>query len=171
VKKFKLFGGVEVEDLGLYLRDYYKRYPRIKIYVGTDSMQGGRYTKYVTSIGLLHPEYKDENGQYHGGGGVHVIFRRDNVPRIREIFPRLWKETEFSLETAELVHEALKDMWTKPLNNKKVPIIHLDFSAQPRYKSNQAHDASIGYIKGYGFEVHCKPDSWCASYLSDWLCR
>jgi predicted RNase H-related nuclease YkuK (DUF458 family) len=171
MKNFKMFGGKEIEDLGEYLRNYYERNPRIRVYVGTDSLQNGKYTKYVTTICMVHPEHIDEKGMFHYGTGVHVIYRRENLNRIRDIFTRLWHETELSFEVAQLVHESLKDVWKQPLNIEKVPIVHLDFSSQPKYKSHQAHDVSVGYIKGNGFHVETKPNAWCATVASDWLCH
>ena len=171
MKNFKLFGGKEIENLGEYLRNYIKLNPRVKVYVGTDSIQNGKFTKYVTAIGLLKPEYIGEKGDFHYGEGVHVVFRRDNIKRIRDVYSRLWHETELTFEVASYVHEELKDVWTQPLNNEKVPIVHLDLNVSPKYKSHQVHDVSVGYIRGNGFEVYCKPNSWMASVAADWLCK
>jgi len=172
MKNFKLFGGKEIDDLGVYLRDYYKLHPRVKIYVGTDSIQNGKYTKYVTAIGMLHPEYIGDYGDFHHSAGVHVIYNRENIKRIRDIFSRLWRETELALEVSTYVHDALKDVWTQPLNNnEKIPIVHLDFSHQPRFKSHQVFDASVGYIKGQGFEVKTKPEAFMATCGADHLCH
>jgi predicted RNase H-related nuclease YkuK (DUF458 family) len=171
MKNFKLFGGKEIENLGEYLRNYYAKNPKVKFYVGTDSLQNGKFTKYVTTVCMLHPEHIDEKGMFHYSAGVHVVYHRENVKRIRDVFSRLWHETELTFEIAQYVHEALKDVWVGPLHNEKVPIVHLDLSDQPRYKSHQVHDVSMGYVKGQGFEVHCKPDAWCATYASDWLCH
>jgi predicted RNase H-related nuclease YkuK (DUF458 family) len=170
MKNFRKFGGQEIEDLGVYLRDYYAQYPRVKIFVGTDSLQSGKFTKYVTTVCMLHPEYID-NGKFHYSSGVHVVYRRENVKRIRDVFSRLWKETELTFEVSQYVHESLKEVWKQPLNNEKIPIVHLDFSNQPQFKSHQVHDTSMGYIKGHGFEVYAKPMAWSATYASDWLCQ
>ena len=171
MKNFRMFGGSEIENLGEYLRNYYANNPRVKFYVGTDSLQNGKFTKYVTVVAMLKPEYLDENGKFHFGAGAHLVYKRENVKRIRDVFSRLWKETELTQEVALFVHEALKDVWKGPMNSEKIPIVHLDFSHQPKYKSHQVHDTSVGYIKGQGFEVHTKPDAWCATVAADWLCH
>ena len=171
MKNFRLVGGNEIENLRNYLRNYYIEHPRIEFYVGTDSAQCGKHTKYVTTICMLHPEHIDELGKFHHGAGVHVVYKRENVQRIRDVYTRLWHETELTYEVAQYVHEIMKDIWKQPLNNEKVPIVHLDLNRQPKYKSNSAHDASIGYLKGYGFEVYSKPQSWSSSYVADWLCK
>ncbi len=169
---FKLLGGKGIDNLGEYLRKYYIENPNVKFYVGTDSLQNGKYTKYVTTVAMRHPEHTDENGHFHYGSGVHLVFKKENVTRIRDIFTRLWRETELSYNLANYVHDSLKDIWKQPLNdNKRIPIVHLDLNEQPKFKSNKVLDASIGYIKGMGFEVHSKPSAWCASVASDWLCK
>lgn len=171
MKNFKLFGGKEIENLGEYLRAYVELNPRTKVYIGTDSIQNGKFTKYVTAIGLLQPEYTGKMGDFHYGAGVHVIFRRDNIKRIREVYSRLWHETELTLEVATYVHDSLKDMWTQPLNNERIPIVHLDLNSSPKFKSHQVHDISVGYLKGSGFEVHVKPEAFMATVSADHLCH
>lgn len=171
MKNFRLFGGIAIDDLGEYLRNYYAQNPRVIFYVGTDSLQNGKFTKYVTTVAMLHPEHLDEKGGFHYGAGVHLVYRRDNVKRIRDVFSRLWRETELTFEVSNYVHDALKDVWTGPLHNEKVPIVHLDLNPDPKWKSHQVHDASVGYLKGSGFEVYSKPLSWASTYCADWLCH
>ena len=118
MKNFKLFGGKEIENLGEYLRNYYAKNPKVKFYVGTDSLQNGKFTKYVTTVCMLHPEHIDEKGMFHYSAGVHVVYHRENVKRIRDVFSRLWHETELTFEIAQYVHEALKDVWVGPLHNE-----------------------------------------------------
>lgn len=171
MKNFRKFGGSEIENLGEYLRNYYAKNPTVKFYVGTDSLQNGKFTKYVTTVCMLHPEHLDEKGVFHYGAGVHIVYKRDNVKRIRDVFSRLWKETEMTYEVAQYVHESLIDVWKGPLNNEKVPIVHLDFNPDPKWKSHQVHDSSVGYLRGQGFEVYTKDLAWAATYASDWLCH
>ena len=84
MKDFKLFGGQEIEDLGVYLREYYDLHPDIQIYIGTDSAQHGKVTKYATAISRLRP-----------GKGVHVVYKKIIIRRERDMFTRLWNETEW----------------------------------------------------------------------------
>lgn len=170
MKDFKLVGGVEIENLGEYLRNYYAENPKVKFYVGTDSLQNGKFTKYVTTVCMRHGEYVDK-GRFHYGAGVHLVFKRDNVKRIRDVFSRLWRETELTLEVALYVHGELKDVWGQPLHNERVPILHLDFNDSPKFKSHQVYDTSMGYLRGQGFEVYGKPAAWASSYAADWLCK
>ena len=159
MKDFKLFGGQELENLGEYLREYYALYPDIQIYIGTDSAQHGKVTKYATAISLLRP-----------GKGVHVVFNRHNIKRERDMFTRLWNEVEYTREVAEYVHDEMKDIYPHK-DDDKIPVIHLDFNKQPRFKSNIVHDLSIGYMRGFGFKVFSKNESWCASVCADMLVK
>lgn len=157
MENFKLFSGQEIKDLCKYLQDYYMLHPEIKLFVGSDSAQHGKFTKYATAIAMVHP-----------GKGVHVIFQRFNIRRERDIFTRLWNEVEYTREVADYVHNALKDIYPHELNTK-IPMIHLDFNKSPKHKSNMVHDASIGYLKGYGYQCESKSDSWCAAVAADML--
>jgi predicted RNase H-related nuclease YkuK (DUF458 family) len=156
MENFKLFGGQEIKDLSEYLKNYYISNPNIQIFVGTDSAQHGKFTRYATAIAMVNP-----------GKGAHVIFQRFNIKRERDLFTRLWNEVEYTREVADYVHESLKDIYIH--KNEKIPIIHLDFNKSPKHKSNKVHDAAMGYLKGYGYIVDSKSDSWAASFVADML--
>lgn len=159
MENFRLFGGQELENLGEYLREYYAMYPDIKIYVGTDSAQHGKFTKYATVISLLRP-----------GKGVHVVYKRHNIRRERDMFTRLWNEVELTREVADYVHETLAEVYEHK-ENERIPIIHLDFNKSPKHKSNIVHDLSMGYLTSFGYKAFSKPSSWCASYCADMLVK
>jgi len=161
MKDFKLFGGEGIDDLGEYIKEYYAQYQDIEIYVGTDSAQHGKVTKYATAVSLLRP-----------GKGVHVVYRRITIKRERDMFTRLWNEVEMTREIGEYVHDVMKDVYeVKNKKNIKIPILHLDFNKQPKYKSNVVHDLSIGYLRGFGFDVSSKNTSWCATVAADLLVK
>lgn len=159
MKDFKFFGGEGLGDLGEYLRNYYSQHSDIQIYIGTDSAQHGKVTKYATAVSLLKP-----------GKGVHVVYRKIISPRDRDLFTRLWKETEYTREVADYVHDEMVNVYENKKGDK-IPILHLDFNKSPKYKSYMVHDISIGYLKGLGYNVYSKSDSWCASFVSDFLVK
>jgi predicted RNase H-related nuclease YkuK (DUF458 family) len=159
MKDFKLFGGQELEDLGKYIKEYYAQNPDIKIFVGTDSAQHGKVTKYATVVSLLRP-----------GKGVHIVFKRTNIRRERDMFTRLWNEVEYSREVADYIHDEMEGIYPHE-DNVKIPVVHMDFNKSPKHKSNVVHDLSVGYMKGFGYEVHTKPDSWCSTYAADELVK
>jgi len=159
MKDFKLFGGREIENLGEYLKEYYAQYPDIKIFVGTDSAQHGKVTKYATVVALLHP-----------GKGVHVVFRRVNIRRERDMFTRLWNEVEYTREVADYVHDIFEGIYEHP-ENEKIPTVHLDFNKSPKFKSNVVHDLSVGYMRGFGYRVESKSNSWASTFCADHLIK
>ena len=103
---FKLFGGSQIEDVGKYVLDYVTKYPETMVFIGTDSTQLRKITLYATAIMLYHP-----------GRGAHIVFKRDRVPKIKDLFTRLWKEVEIVKEVAEYIDSTLKGKykfeWTK----------------------------------------------------------
>lgn len=94
MEQFKLLGGSIIEDVGQYSRDYIKNnvneHSEMIIYVGTDSKQHRKFTMYATVIAF-----------YHIGKGAHIIFNRTRVPKIKDIFTRLYNEVEMTRCTAE----------------------------------------------------------------------
>lgn len=155
--KFKLYNGDDIEDLELYIKEYYKKNPDSIIFVGADSAQHGKVTKYATTISFLRPRR-----------GTHIIYSKFVINREKDLFNRLWKEVECAREVAEYVDEILRDVYVNK-KDTKIPIIHLDFNRSSKYKSHIVHDISIGYLTGIGFEVYCKPssNSWSASIAAD----
>lgn len=154
-KKFRLFGGDELQDVGIYVKDYLNRNSDIKIFVGTDSKQYKNYTKYVTVVGLLKPQK-----------GVHIVYKRENIRKIKDIFSRLWNEVEYSRELADYIESVVNIK-----SDKKMITVHLDINIDKKAKSNIVHDSAVGYIKGLGYDVETKPNSWAASKAADMLCK
>jgi predicted RNase H-related nuclease YkuK (DUF458 family) len=154
-KMFRLFGGDELKDVGLYVKDYLRNNPEVKVFIGTDSRQYRNYTKYVTVIGLLKPRK-----------GVHIIFKRENISKIRDIFSRLWNEVEYSRDIADYIESVVNEK-----SEKKIVTVHLDINFNKETKSSIVHDSAVGYLKGLGYNVETKPDSWAASKAADMLCK
>jgi len=155
---FKKFGGVIIPDVGKYISDYLKKQPFTKIYIGTDSHQSGKTTNYATAIVLYD---LDENGIGHG---AHVIYARNKENKTHDIFTRIWTEITYSVEVAEIVCETVK------IQREEI-VIDIDVNPNEHEGSNVVFNASVGYIKGIGFGVRAKPDSWAASCSADLLCK
>jgi predicted RNase H-related nuclease YkuK (DUF458 family) len=147
---FKKFGGQKIEDVSLYVKEYLQKYPGVKVYIGTDSVQLRSATNYATAICL-----------WHVGNGAHVIFQRQRLEKTKDLFTRLWIETELSLKVANELRDSIG----------VESVVDLDINPSEKYKSNMAHDAAMGMVKGYGFEVRTKPDAWAASCAADLLCK
>lgn len=156
---FKLINGDSIENLADYLKEYYVQHPDLEVFIGTDSAQHGKVTKYATAISLLRP-----------GKGVHVIYRKISITRERDMFTRLWNEVEHTREVGEYVNDVFQEFYDHKIEGK-IPTLHLDFNKQPKYKSYVVHDLSIGYLTSFGFKVKSKSESWCASFCADHLVK
>lgn len=160
MKVFKLFGGTVIADLKSYVKDYVTKHPEVEVYVGSDSSQLRKQTVYATVILFYHP-----------GKGAHLIFHRERIDKVRVLYERLWREVEASLEVAQIVDEALSEVRTAEPGKRLVAAVDLDFNPNEMHKSNVVHDAGVGTLKGYGFNVRTKPNAYTASYAADLICK
>ena len=67
---------------------------KVEVHVGCDSQNHKRHTVYVTTVVFRFPN-----------NGAHVIYRRERVPKILDMWTKLWGETERSVELANLILE------------------------------------------------------------------
>lgn len=136
-----------INDVKGYITDYINTNGNVKLYVGCDSKQSGDFTTYAVSAVL-----------YKKGLGGHVIYFIDKVPRIRDMFTKLWGEVERTKEFLEYLGDDLKPL---------VEEVHLDLNSKPTHKSNMVYDGGIGLINSMGYKAVGKPASWSASYCAD----
>jgi len=149
MKKFRLYSGDVIDDLGKYINQYLTDYPDAEIYIGTDSADRHE-TIYVSVVVFRHPNH-----------GAHVIFRKEYEKKSPDLFTKLWREVE---KTSVLAH------YIKPyLPEGRLLTVDLDLNSLKRHASNIAHDAAVGYMKGQGFNVRSKPQAWSASRAADHL--
>jgi uncharacterized protein len=137
-------GVVEQVELEKYFFDYKIAHPEVLIRVGTDSKQAGSKTNYVTTVCFVHPSK-----------GVHIIYKKVVAERVKDIYTRLFKEAELSVEVVDY------------LKGKNYIIIHLDYSPTKLLKSASTCDAVMGWLKSAGYTVACKPDAFAASSAAD----
>ena len=45
--------------------------------------------------------------------------------------------------------------------------IHADINPDPKWESNKAMSAAVGWVIGSGYDFKVKPNSWAASYAGD----
>lgn len=117
------------------------------VHVGTDSLQVGRRTQFVTVLVVLNPP--------HGG---RVFYQRDSVPRIKSLRDRLTKEVWRSLEIAMLLPE--HDL-----------TVHIDANPSEKHMSSRYLQELVGMVVGQGFKALWKPDSWAATHAADHVVR
>jgi predicted RNase H-related nuclease YkuK (DUF458 family) len=134
-----------------YIIQYLKDNPETKIYVGTDSQNRGPETIFATAIVL---RYRSR--------GCHVIYHKIKVPIVKDIWSRLWREAEMSLETALFLTE------NSPL---KIESIDLDFNEDIKKASNKLISATKGWIHSAGYKVTTKPSLQVATRAADHIIR
>lgn len=136
---FKKIDGTRV-DIVSHTLEIVKNNPGVKIHIGSDSQNLAEQTVYVTAIAYRF-----------GNNGVHYIYSKEKVGRINDMWTRLWREAELTIETAE--------WFTKKANiNIKVEL-DMDYNEDKFYKSNQLVNATRGWAQGLGYKVNNKPNT------------
>jgi predicted RNase H-related nuclease YkuK (DUF458 family) len=120
------------------------------VHVGTDSLQSGRSTRFVTVVVILTP-----------GKGGRVAYRRDVVPRIRSLRERLlkevWRSVDLGLQLSPVVPGELT--------------VHIDANPVVAHKSSRYVQELVGLVVGQGFRALNKPESWAATHAADHVVR
>jgi predicted RNase H-related nuclease YkuK (DUF458 family) len=120
------------------------------VHVGTDSLQSGRFTQFVTVVVILTP-----------GKGGRVAYRRLVVPRITSLRERLlkevWESVDLGLRFSPIVKGELA--------------VHIDANPVARHKSSQYVQELVGLVVGQGFKALIKPESWAATHAADHVVR
>ena len=145
--KMSMVNAKNIKDVKSYINDYIKSNGSVKLYIGCDSKQSGDFTTYAVSAVL-----------YRKGFGGHVIYFIDKVPRIRDMFTKLWGEVERTKHFLEYLGDDIKPL---------IEEVHLDFNPKPTHKSNMVHDAGLGLISSMGYKAVAKDKSWAATHCSD----
>ena len=101
----------EILDPLSYTLQIIDNYPDVEIHIGTDSYSLSDQTKYVTAIAYRYKE-----------SGVHYIHSKQTVPKIKDIWTRLWKETELSIQIAQKLKSNKKFMEAKWISGSPVPV-------------------------------------------------
>ena len=82
-------------------------------------------------------------------------------PLINDIWSRLWKEAELSLEVAE---------WLTKQVNIKVEI-DMDYNNDVSFQSNKLVAATKGWANSLGYKVNIKPFKQIATKAADHHCK
>ena len=149
-RKFTVMGGRLKHDVCDYITAMTQE-SEVEVHVGCDSQNHKRHTVYVTTVVFRFPN-----------NGAHVIYRRERVPKILDMWTKLWGETERSVELANLILEEC---------NLRVHQSDLDFNSDSQYASHKLVSASSGYITSLGFNSKVKPDLLMAAWAANVLCQ
>ena len=110
--------------------------------MGTDSQNYRKSTVYAVVVAFRY-----------GRKGVHFIYHKEKLRKIRDKWTRLWKEAEMTAEVAMHLRQNL------------VPVhaVELDYNKKAGEGSTSMVAPGVGYLKGLGFEtVIAKPDEQVA---------
>ena len=127
-----------------------KNYPYAEIHIGTDSQNLTKQSRYTTVIA-----YK------LGSRGVHYILSKTHLPQVLDMWKRLWKEAELSIDTAE---------WLTQKVSIKVEI-DMDYNGDENFKSHKLISAAKGWANSLGYKVNVKPNNQIATRAADYHCK
>ena len=119
--------------------------------IGTDSLGNGDKTAEFVSAIVVHRKNR---------GGIYFWSKRHEVD-IHTLRQRIFQEALYSLKLAEQVIEELKN---RNILDFRLTI-HVDVG--PNGETKQMLQEIVGMIKGNGFDVKTKPDSYGASSVAD----
>jgi predicted RNase H-related nuclease YkuK (DUF458 family) len=148
---FRIMSSGKPIELERYLADYLAVHPECEVHIGSDSQNFRVHTVYATAIVLRHP-----------GKGAHVLYTKSRVPKIKDIFSKLWGELERSIQLAEYLQNELLI---------EVLQIDLDYNEDESYPSNKVLNAASGYVQSLGYTVKAKPDLLMAVWAANVLCH
>lgn len=150
--KFRRLADGSQINLAAYLKQYIKNNSNnsIRIYVGCDSHVKGNFTTYVSTV-VIHV----------GTTGCHVLYKKEKVEPIRDMWRKLWGEVERSVEVTQYLRD----------NGINIHTIDLDLNHQEQHASNKVVNAAIGYVKSLGIKVRIKPDILPAIAAADNLSK
>ena len=145
---WKTLGEEPISDIKEFVREAAR--DKQAVHIGTDSLQTGRFTQFVTVVVILTP---------HKGG--RVVYRREVVPRISSLRERLltevWKSVDLGLQCSPVVNGELT--------------VHIDANPVVSHKSSAYVQELVGLVVGQGFRALIKPESWAASHAADHVVR
>ena len=148
VTMWKTLNEVKITDILQFVRDASR--DGQAVHIGTDSLQSGRVTQFVTVVVILTPRK-----------GGRVAYRRETVPRITSLRERLlkevWRSVDLGLQFSPIVRGDLT--------------VHIDANPVVAHKSSQHVQELVGLVVGQGFKALIKPESWAASHAADHVVR
>ena len=146
--RFKMLTDSAQFELASYVKQYMtaNKPHDIVIYMGCDSKTKNGFTTYATTL-VFHLS----------SSCCHVIYKKEVLPEIKDIWTRLWKECEKAVEVALYLRN----------HGIEIDTIDLDYNINPTKKSNKLVKAAVGYVTGFGFKARCKPELIPGVYAAD----
>ena len=147
---FRKVEGDAVSDIVKHTLDVLQECPYAEVHIGTDSQNHRRTTVYVTAIAYRY-----------GNRGVHYIYHKHKMKKIKDKWTRLWNEADYSIEVAN---------WLTSKVNVKVEI-DLDYNYQEKHFSSKLVGPAVGWVESLGYKANIKPHNQIATRAADYHCR
>lgn len=141
-------------DVIEHTKEQMEKWPGLKVYVGTDSQDYGGISRYVTTV-----VYR------YGHRGAHYIYVKDEVPRIKDMFARLYNEAVKTIEIAQYIDSQIDIIFEA---------LEFDYNNVPRWASNRLMSSVRGWVKGLNYKAVFKnngDDMIIACKAADHICR
>jgi len=134
-------------ELATYVKRFLDKHKHdtLQLFLGCDSHNRGN-TIYATTIVFNI-----------NSTGCHVIYKKEGIPLISDMWTRLWGETERSVKTALYLRA----------HGIEIDTIDLDYNNNPEHKSNKLVAAATGYVESLQFKARIKPELLPAVYAAD----
>ena len=149
MRLFKNIKGERIDPIAHTLK-ILKDYPNVQIHIGSDSQNVGKKTRYATVIAYRY-----------GSRGVHYILSKKNESLLNDMWSRLWKEAEMSIDVAE---------WLTNQISVRVEI-DMDYNSDENFKSSKLISATKGWANSLGYKVNVKPNNQIATKAADYHCK
>lgn len=123
----------------------------LKIYIGTDSQNFSSITRYVTTI-----VYR------YGNRGAHYIYFREDVPRVKTDYLRLYDEGVRTINTFEMLTSEI------PVS---VEALEFDYADAKKTISSKLVQDFRGWVAGIQQKAVFKSGWMIATKAADHICR
>ena len=121
-----------------------------EVHIGTDSLQTGKVTQFVSVIAVLNPPK-----------GGRAVYAQKIVPRIKSLRERLMHEVWLSVELGLRLSPKINGDLT----------IHIDANPDQKFMSSRYLQELVGMALSQGFKAVWKPQAWCSTTVADWAVR
>ncbi len=148
------FGKMTLDEACQSIFGYMQEEPKFRysIIIGTDS-EGFGEVNFVTAL-MVH----------RVGRGGRCFITKTKVPNIAELRQKIYQEATLSLEITQLVVKKLREFLSEEYLHKGFEI-HVDIGENGPTKDMIKE--VVGMVKGSGYTVRIKPESYCASCVAD----
>ena len=149
-KYFKTHNGDKV-NIVEHTLEQVNLWPNLRIYIGTDSQDYGKITRFVTCVCYRY-----------GHRGAHFVYMKEEVPTIRDLYTRLYTEGVRTVDAALLITEEI------PIS---VEALEFDYNNFKKTKSTPVISALKGWVRGLNMTASFKSGEQLATKAADHVCR